>query len=92
VEEYITKFVAPSQFDREPFGTRWIEVNEGVSKYFIQLSEDINNPEWRSLGSFFECVFADLLEDREFMNECLRLYSYNKDKPYKKISDIIKDK
>jgi len=91
--EQITKYTAPNEFDREPFGKIWIEITDDqCPQYWIQLSEDQEHPQWQTMGKFFESVFVKFIDNNDFMEQCLRLFKYHKDRPLNRISDIIKDK
>jgi hypothetical protein len=89
--EILIKYTHPSAYDFHPYATQWLLVNDTEKEMFIQLSEDDSHPQWERMGDVLETAFFDFMGNKEFMDECLRLYKYKKEDPLIKITQIIKE-
>lgn len=90
--EVIIKYVKPSKLDKEPQATICkVMNNQHDSELYIQISDDIDHPTWEKLGIFLEKSLIDLVGNRDFIDQCMRLHEYNADRPLDRICDIIKE-
>lgn len=88
----ITKYVTPTKFDIAPLKTIWNVVkNDKSTEFYIQLSDDTNNPRWEKVGTFLEKSLVKLIDNKMFINECFRLFMHNEDNPHDKIAAILHD-
>jgi hypothetical protein len=85
----ISKYVAPTKYDHAPAKTIWKVIDQ--SENYIQVSEDENNPQWEYLGTFLEKSLGNLINNKQFIDECYRSFLYNKNNPLTNISGIIKE-
>jgi len=76
-ENIISKYNPPTKFEQLPVGTIWI-VQGDHPEYFIQLSYDVEKPQWERLGTFFETIFKEHITNEIFLIECLKLFAENK--------------
>ena len=58
----IEKVVAPENLNKEPYDTRWIADLEDGKQVWIQISKDIDKPNWLRLGEVFEQEFIRTCE------------------------------
>jgi len=65
-------------------------MKEEYSDYFVQISEDSEHPQWIELGTLLQPVFAKLIEDEPFLEECIRLFKTKQIMTFTKINEIIK--
>jgi len=77
----IDKFRTPTRYDLEPYGTIWQVKIDDMHDSWIQVSKEMENPNWIRLGPFFEKTFDCMLDDETFVKECLNLYE-NQDPAY----------
>ena len=88
--EFNTRFSPPGKYDKAPHKTIYrLSKDDSHWEYFIQLSENEDEPHWLPMGYFLEHAFEGFLKDDAFIKECMRLYDYNNDNPLTKISKII---
>jgi hypothetical protein len=85
---YPIRYSVPGRYDLALFGTivRVQAGDEKSTELYIQLAEDFHldphgsrqepftTPNWLKMGTLLEIAFHDLLEDPNFIKECLRLY------------------
>jgi hypothetical protein len=85
---YPIRYSVPGRYDLALFGTivRVQAGDEKSTELYIQLAEDFHldphgsrqepftTPHWLKIGELLEIAFKDLLEDPNFIQECLRLY------------------
>lgn len=71
---YQLRYSVPGRYDIAPHGTIYrVQAGEETStELYIQLGEE--SPNWLKIGTLLELAFKDLLEDPNFIQECLRLY------------------
>lgn len=70
----VEKFVAPTQFIHEPYGTLWIHLKDNNEKdTYVQISEN-EVPRWILISDLLLAVFASKLNDKSFIDECLLAY------------------
>lgn len=72
----IEKIFPPTRYDKAPYRQIVrVKDEEGAGEdFYIQLSEDEENPYWALLGEFFVVVFKDRLMDEMFIDECIKKY------------------
>jgi len=88
----LVKYVAPTKLDIAPAKTIWkVSNNSNVSEIYIQVHEDMMKPKWERVGAFLEIALVEMIENKSFMDECFRLFSYHQDKPLENISKILKE-
>jgi hemolysin-activating ACP:hemolysin acyltransferase len=46
----ITKYTRPSRYDKELKWATWLFVDGDTQEAYIQMSDDIDNPNWERLG------------------------------------------
>jgi hypothetical protein len=73
---YTLRYSVPGRYDIASFGTiyRVQAGEEETTEMYVQLGDDSNVPNWQRMGTLMELAFKELLEDPEFISECLRLY------------------
>lgn len=66
----------PTRYDKAPYRTiSFIKNEDGVgTDYYIQISDDEDNPYWELLGEFLVKVFIDKCDDETFIDECIKRY------------------
>ena len=72
----ISKYNPPTKFEQLPFGTLWL-VEGDEPQYYIQISRDVEKPQWEKMGKFFEIIFKDYITNEIFLEECLKLFTQN---------------
>lgn len=89
----VTRYSAPTKYDKAPFKSLCkMSREDGRWCYFIQEGENMEEPQWVSLGDFFEKAFEEYIIKPEFIDECLQLYRHNTRPPMLNISKIIGEK
>lgn len=87
------RYTPPSRFDQAPFG-KIVYVAQGDEKkneIYIQLSPDETNANWQKIGVLFESIFADLSNDKDFIQECLKLLLFKGEGlRFTNLSEILK--
>ena len=79
--EKIIKIVPPNRLITAPYGTiHTIEVEGGTGQY-IQISNDEEKPEWKTMGDFLMIAFTEQLEKKLFIDQCLLMYKLQMEKP-----------
>lgn len=74
------RYAEPTRHERGAFMTVYkVMGDKDDYSYFIQISTDEEHPNWQRAGTVFEKAFEDKLENKEFMDECLRLYRIDKE-------------
>ena len=66
----LIKYTAPSHYDLWPKGTLW---QDGDNLY-IQVSDDLAEATWLTMGKFLEGAFKNKLHDDLFIQVCLERY------------------
>lgn len=52
-----------------------VKDEEGAGEeFYIQLSDDEENPNWVILGELFVIAFRDKLSDEKFIDNCIKKY------------------
>lgn len=76
MSDIISKVVAPTKHvTGYPFGQMWRHYHEDtVGEYYIQLSQNPDEPKWIPIGFFLKEVFNKELESDAFIKECLHKY------------------
>ena len=71
---YQLRYSIPGRYDMAPYGTIYrVQAGEEQStELYIQLGDE--SPQWQKIGTLLELAFKDLIEDPQFIQECLRLY------------------
>lgn len=75
---YELRYSIPGRYELAPFGTIYrVQISDDDTRreLFIQLSTDASTSNWQRVGYLMEEAFCELLEDQDFINECLRLYT-----------------
>lgn len=87
------KYSRPTRLDVDRYGQiRKVICDDGSIEYYIQCSQDEENPLWLRLGSFFEIAFSNYMTDDKFIESALRMYVYNENKPINTINKILEDR
>jgi len=92
VNEVPVKYLAPGRYDVANYGTIYKVMGDGESyEYFVQLSEDLESPDWKPIGFLIEKTFEPYLMNKEFMNACLNIHAKkgNKSEQFKYIANVI---
>ena len=90
----LMRYARPTKFDQATFGTLWRILDE-VDTYtetYVQVSKKDTESHWMTIQDVLGKAFQEFIHDPEFMHECLRLYSYNSERPLLTISTLIKKK
>lgn len=75
-KKVISRYFAPTRLDHAPVGTIFKLINEDESnKLYIQLSTDIEHPDWQELSRVLEVVFEEEFENEDFINNCIKKYN-----------------
>ena len=78
--EKVIKTFPPNRLITAPYGTiHTIETETGIGQY-IQISKDEERPEWKSMGDFLMIAFAEQLDKKIFIDQCLLMYRLQKEK------------
>jgi hypothetical protein len=61
----IEKVVAPENLsNKEPVGTQWIADIESGKQLWIQISDDINKPNWQRVGHLYEIYLMENMNSK----------------------------
>ena len=73
-KEILVKYSAPTKLCTFPYGQIWKHLldNDQYALY-IQISTDLEAPQWVKMGEFLEKVYGDLVLDHAFIDNCLKL-------------------
>jgi hypothetical protein len=74
--DIILRYTTPTRYDKASYGAVCKILREGEKhEYYIQVSHDnIENSEWMRVGDFLEIAFRKAINDRIFIDDCLKLY------------------
>lgn len=72
----IERIFPPTRYDKAPYRQIVrVKDEEGCGEeFYIQLSDDEENPYWELLGELFVKAFKSKLDDDEFIDECIKKY------------------
>lgn len=87
------RFSPPTSQVEAPYKTI-MKVQEGEDascNYYIQIARAEEKPQWIRVGMFLEKAFENFIDNKEFIDECLRLFEPKKEVPFANISKIIKE-
>lgn len=74
------RFTIPNKYVIELFGSIVKVIGENNNyDLWIQLSKDVGSPDWKKVEFLLEKVFNDLLNNSDFIEECLKIYLGEKD-------------
>jgi len=70
------KVFPPTRYDKAPYRqiVRVKDEDGAGEEFYIQLSDDEDNPYWELLGEFFVKVYKNKLGDEQFIDECIKHY------------------
>ena len=72
----VEKYFPPTRLDIHKVNTIWKNIETDTPSYYIQMSHDIENPNWISFGALFEKTLTlEFIRDEQFRNKCLKLYN-----------------
>lgn len=77
--------------DKAVMGTIAYVIKEKKEIPYIQVSPIYDEPEWIPLHTFLGEVFENLVEYKEFVDECIRLYHNKKNNPMFNIIKIMSE-
>lgn len=87
------RYCEPTRLDALPYKTIWAHwATKDICEYYMQISEDLNKPQWEPMGNILIKAFRKFIDDDTFVDECLNLYKSCPEKSLTIISDIIKEK
>lgn len=73
-KEVLVKYSAPTKLCLLPYGQIWKHLlDDDQYALYIQISKDLEAPQWVKMGDFLEKVYGDLLMDPKFIDNCLKL-------------------
>jgi len=91
-KEILVQYSSPTRYLTAETGTICKVIkNDHTEEYYIQTSEE-GEAHWLSMGIFLEKSFEEFFSNEQFIRECLRLYSYNTNRPFNNIGRIIQQK
>mgnify|MGYP001571948054 CR=1 FL=1 len=70
----IIRICPPSRYDKAPYGSICYVNGEDKIEGYIQIGRSEDHPDWILIGDFLWGVFADQVEDDEFIEDCLNQY------------------
>jgi len=70
----LTKYSAPTKWDKAPYATIWKISHEDGDDIRIQISRDIDNPVWVALPEVLVKAFHRFYSDPSFVDECISMY------------------
>lgn len=85
------RITGPTNLNAFPYKTVWkYKISNSESWYYIQTSEDHTDPKWIRIGPMLEIGFKDFYENKDFIDQIVKLYEYHSNDPLERISNIIK--
>lgn len=88
----LTIFSVPNKHYKKPFGTVVnCHLEDDIQVLYIQTSYDDEAPEWLPTSLFFDKIFSQFIHDKEFSQECFRLFK-KEEIGSEKILNVISDK
>jgi hypothetical protein len=83
------RFSAPTKLDFAEYGSICKTITDHGTDLYIQTCKDEEKPHWISMGLFFEKALIELIQKKDFMDECLKLYDSHESFPYRSVAKII---
>lgn len=77
--------------DKAPMCTIAYVIDGDKEIPYIQTSPIENEPEWILLHTFLGEIFDEYIENKEFVDECMRIYHNKKDNPLFNIIKIMSE-
>ncbi len=73
-EAKVERYRTPSRYDLEPHGSLWWVKIDDSYDIWVQTSKEQQSPLWLRIGPFLEKALTCMLDNQEFIDECLYLY------------------
>jgi len=76
MQNRIEKYTPPTRFDKEPQGSIWIHKTDtdSVSTLYVQTSDNVEVPEWLTLGDLLSKTMREKAFDPKFIKSQLEAY------------------
>jgi hypothetical protein len=71
---HMTKHTSPTKWDKAPYTTIWRIEDPSSPMIFIQMSDDIENPNWVPMADIMVKAFDRFYSDESFIEDCIKLY------------------
>ncbi len=76
-------FLLPTNLNKDPYLSVWWMEENNPCAFFIQISEDENNPLWIKCGDILELLCRKELDtDNEFIESIIRALKYKEHGPF----------
>lgn len=86
MKSFTSSFFKPTNLHKMPMGMLWeYKKEDDESVWYIQVSENINNPHWITIDRFFGQAFKGRIKSTKFMDMCMKMYNNSNYKVYFKI-------
>lgn len=74
LKSHLVKYHSPTKWDKAPYATIWRATTDGDDAICIQMSKDIENPNWVPLPDVLVKAFNRFYTDPCFIQECINMY------------------
>jgi hypothetical protein len=76
---HLVKYTMPTKFDKAPYLTIWRVKDQSGDVISIQMSKDMDQPDWRLLPEILVKAFYRFYIDPLFVEEVVKLYEESGD-------------
>ena len=75
-KQIVVRYSVPTRYDTAPFGTLYqVHGDDHQDKVlYIQVSHDVDQPEWMRMSDFLEHVFRNEIYDYRFVSALLDMF------------------
>lgn len=71
---HLAKHTSPTKWDKAPYTTIWRIEDPSQPLIFIQMSQDMENPNWTPMHDVMVKAFDKFYSDQTFVDSCIKLY------------------